>query len=56
MILMSQVLSDNLIKNLDEGVMKSWLQSVLPSVLGFFWSVVLALLIAYIDVCRVSVH
>ncbi len=36
MILMSQVLSDNLIKNLDEGVMKSWLQSVLPSVLGFF--------------------
>lgn len=24
MILMSQVLSDNLIKNLDEGVMKSW--------------------------------
>ena len=48
MILMSQVLSDNLIKNLDEGVMKSWLQSVLPSVLGFFWSVVLALLVAYI--------
>ena len=48
MILMSQVLSDNLIKNSDEGVMKSWLQSVLPSVLGFFWSVVLALLIAYI--------
>lgn len=48
MILMLQVLSDNLIKNLDEGVMKSWLQSVLPSVLGFFWSVVLALLIAYI--------
>ena len=44
MILMSQVLSDNLIKNLDEGVMKSWLQSVL----GFFWSVVLALLVAYI--------
>ena len=48
MILMSQVLSDNLIKNLDEGVMKSWLQSVLPSVQSFFWSVVLALLIAYI--------
>lgn len=47
MILMSQVLSDNLIKNLDEGVLKSWLESVLPSVLGFFWSVVLALLVAY---------
>lgn len=45
---MSQVLSDNLIKNLDEGVLKSWLESVLPSVLGFFWSVVLALLVAYI--------
>ena len=48
MILMSQVLSDTLIKNLDEGVLKSWLESVLPSVLGFFWSVVLALLVAYI--------
>lgn len=48
MILLVQVLSDNIIMNLDEGVLKSWLESVLPSVLGFFWSVVLALLIAYI--------
>ncbi len=48
MILMSQVLSDGMLKNLDEGMLKNWLQSVLPSVLGFFWSVFLALLIAYI--------
>lgn len=48
MVLLSQVLSDNLIKNLDEGVLKSWLESVLPSVLGFFWSVILALLTVYI--------
>lgn len=48
MILMSQVLSDNILANLDEGMVKSWLQSVLPSVLGFFWSVILALIVAYI--------
>ena len=48
MIVLSQVLSDKLITNLEDGVLKSWLESVLPSVLSFFWSVVLALLIAYI--------
>lgn len=48
MLVLSQVLSDNIIKGLEDGVLKSWLESVLPSVFGFFWSVVLALLIAYI--------
>lgn len=48
MIVLSQVLSDKMITNLKDGVLKSWLESVLPSVLSFFWSVVLALLIAYI--------
>ena len=48
MIVLSQVLSDKMITNLEDGVLKSWLESVLPSVLSFFWSVVLALLIAYI--------
>lgn len=48
MLVLSQVLSDNIIKGLEDGVLKSWLESALPSVFGFFWSVVLALLVAYI--------
>lgn len=48
MILLSQVLSDSLIGNLKEGLLKRWLESVLPDVLSFFWSIVLAFLIFYI--------
>ena len=48
MILLSQVLSNGIVEHLEEGVMKSWLESVLPSVLSFFWSVFLALVVAYI--------
>lgn len=48
MILLSQVLSNGMIEHLDEGVLKSWLETVLPSVLSFFWSVILALLVAYL--------
>lgn len=47
MILLSQALSNGIIEHLDEGVMKSWLESVLPSILSFFWSVFLALVVAY---------
>ena len=36
MIVLSQVLSDKMITNLEDGVLKSWLESVLPSVLSFF--------------------
>lgn len=48
MILLSQVLSNGIVEHLEEGVMKSWLESVLPSILSFFWSVFLALVVAYI--------
>lgn len=48
MIVLSQVLSNGMIEHLDEGVLKSWLETVLPSVLSFFWSVILALLVAYL--------
>jgi small conductance mechanosensitive channel len=37
-----------MIKNLKDGVLKSWLESVLPEVLSFFWSVALAFIIAYV--------
>lgn len=48
MILMSQILSDTILENLGEGLIKQWLSSLLPEVLSFFWSVVLALALAYI--------
>ena len=44
----TQVLSDNLISNMDEGIIKNWLSSALPQILSFFWSVVLALAVVYI--------
>ncbi|MDD6193787.1 MAG: mechanosensitive ion channel [Lachnospiraceae bacterium] len=48
MIVLSQVLSNGMIEHLEDGVLKSWLETVLPSVLSFFWSVLLALLVAYL--------
>ncbi len=48
MIVLSQVLSDSLIENLKDGVLKRWLESVLPDVLSFFWSIALAFLIFYL--------
>lgn len=47
-MLLSQVLSENLISNLEDGFVKSWLESVLPKVFSFFWCVVLALLTVYV--------
>ena len=43
-----QTLSDNLISNLDEGTLRNWLESVLPKVLAFFWSVALALIVYFV--------
>lgn len=47
-MLLSQVLSDNIIKNLEDGFIKSWLESILPKVFSFFWCVVLALITVYV--------
>ena len=43
-----QSISDGLLKDLDEGTLRSWLETVLPKVLAFFWCVVLALLAYFI--------
>ena len=43
-MLMIQEITDKLLFNLDEGMMKRWLNAVLPDVMAFFWSVVLALI------------
>lgn len=44
-MLLSQVVSDNLLKNLDDGMIKEWLNSILPELLSFFWSVILAIVV-----------
>lgn len=49
-MLLSQVLSDNIIKNLEDGFIKSWLESILPKVFSFFWCVVLALITVYVGI------
>lgn len=47
-MLLVQTLSDNIISNLDEGTLRNWLESVLPKVLAFFWSVALALIVYFV--------
>ena len=44
----SELLSEKLLSNLNEGVIKAWLNSMIPEALGFFWSVVLALIVYWI--------
>ncbi len=47
-MLMMSVISDKIISTLGEGMVKSWLEKVLPDVLAFFWSVLLALLVFFL--------
>ncbi len=47
-MLLIQTISDNMIKNLKDGVIKNWLEAALPSVLSFFWCVVLAFITYYV--------
>ena len=42
------VISNRLTLNMTEGLIKSWLDTVLPKALGFLWSVILALVVFYI--------
>ena len=47
-MLMMSVISDKIISKLNEGMVKSWLEKVLPDVLAFFWSACLALFVFFI--------
>ncbi|MBE5847293.1 MAG: mechanosensitive ion channel [Lachnospiraceae bacterium] len=47
---MIEGISQGFLKNLDEGVLRRWLETALPSALGFFWTVVLAFLVYLIGV------
>lgn len=47
-MLMMSVISEKITSKLNEGMIKDWLDSVLPSVLSFFWSAVLALLVFFL--------
>lgn len=47
-MLMMTVISDKITSKLNEGVIKDWLDNVLPGVLSFFWAVILALLVFFL--------
>ena len=49
-MLLIQTISDNMLKNLNEGTLRSWLESALPAVLAFFWAVVLALIVYFVGI------
>ena len=40
--------TDQLIGNMKDGLLKSWLSDNLPGIMGFFWSVVFALVVYYV--------
>ena len=42
---MADSITQTIISNMKDGAFKTWLESFLPSALGFFWSVILALII-----------
>lgn len=47
-MLLTTVVTDKLISNLKSGVIKDYLEKVLPDVLSFFWCVILALIIFFV--------
>ena len=49
-MLLVQAISDNFIQNLEDGVVRRWLETVLPKALGFFWTVMLAFVVYFIGV------
>ena len=49
-MLLSQVFPENLIGSIKDGVVKNWLETILPGVISFFWDVVLALVTVYVGV------
>ena len=38
-MLLVQAISDNFIKDLEDGVLRRWLEAELPKALGFFWTI-----------------
>ena len=49
-MLLVQAISDNFIQNLEDGVVRRWLETVLPKALGFFWTILLAFVVYFIGV------
>ncbi len=47
---MSNIISSKLLENMGDGLIKDWLSEFLPGVFGFFWCVVLSLLVYWIGV------
>lgn len=44
-MLLSQAITEKITQNLNEGVIKAWLDSILPKFFSFFWCVVIALIV-----------
>ena len=47
---MSGIISYKLLEDMSDGIVKDWLSEFLPSVLAFFWSIILSILVYYIGV------
>lgn len=47
-MLMAQAITDNFIQNLEDGMLRRWLEAELPKALGFFWTIVLAFVVYFI--------
>lgn len=41
----SEIFTERILKDMNEGMLKSWLNNTLPEVMSFFWCVILALLV-----------
>lgn len=52
---MAETISNAILGNLKDGVVKSWLESFLPNAISFFWSVILALIIWFVGIKIVKV-
>ncbi len=49
-MLLAQATSDQLLTKLNDGLIKSWLESILPGIFGFIWAVILALIVYWVGV------
>lgn len=47
---MADSITGSIVSNLKDGLFKSWLEGFLPKAIGFFWSVILALIIWFVGV------
>ena len=52
---MAASIAEKIISNIKDGAFKSWLESLLPAALSFFWSVILALVVLFVGLWLIKV-